>query len=75
MQERDAVHHAKGFAPRWLAPVMVLVLCSKPHLSIAFAVQGCRSEGGNIGGRQSMGTTCMQLLLHLPLGYSCERAT
>ena len=38
----------KGFAPRWLAPVMVLVLCSKPHLSIAFAVQGCRSEGGNI---------------------------
>ena len=24
--------HIKGFAPRWLAPVMVLVLCSMPNI-------------------------------------------
>ena len=54
---------------------MVLVLCSKPHLSISFAVQGCRSEGGNIGGRQIDGhhlhATAAALAAGLPLckGY------
>ena len=33
-----SITNIKGFAPRWLAPVMVLVLCSMPNLSIAYCV-------------------------------------
>ena len=67
----------KGLRPKMAGPGYGVGFVQQASFVYSLYMQskGAGLKGVTVGGRQSMGTTCMQLLLHLPLGYSCVRAT
>ena len=78
MTELSQLPEYKGLRPKMAGPGYGVGFVQQASFVYSLYMQ-CKGAGlkgvTSDGGRQSMGTTCMQLLLHLPLGYSCVRAT